>query len=93
MGVRKLLSILEKKGHVRRRKEGRKYIYSPKENVKRAGTSAMEHLLATFFGGSVEEALAAHLASPRTRLSDDQLGNLIEMIESKRSGKNAPSAD
>jgi len=85
MGVRKLLSILEKKGHVTRRKEGRKFIYSPKQNAKRAGASAMQHLLTTFFGGSVEEAIAAHLANPKTKLTDDQLANLIEMIEEKRS--------
>lgn len=84
MGVRKLMSILMKKGHVTRRKEGRKFIYLPKQKTERAGATAMQHLLTTFFGGSVEEAMAAHLANPKTKLSDDQLTGLIEMIEAAR---------
>lgn len=87
-GVRKLLSILEDKGHVTRRKEGRRFIYSPRQDTKRAGASAMQHLLKTFFGGSVEEAMAAHLSNPKTKLSDNQLASLVDMIDEERARRN-----
>lgn len=84
MAIRKMLSILESKGHVRRRKEGRKFLYRPSQSVKSAGSSALRHLLRTFFGGSVEDALATHLGDPSTRLDDQQLDRMIRMIQQER---------
>ena len=87
MGMRKLLSILEEKGQVKRRKIGRKFIYAPKQNRKRVGSKAFRHLLNTFFSGSVEEALAAHLGERQTDLTDEQLQRMIELIETARNKK------
>ncbi len=81
MAVRKMLSILESKGLVTRRKEGRRFVYKPRQGRKPAGSAAMQHLLSTFFGGSVEEALASHLGDPKTKLSDEELQRMIDMIE------------
>jgi BlaI family penicillinase repressor len=87
MGMRKLLSILEEKGQVKRRKIGRKFIYAPKQSRKRVGSKAFRHLLNTFFSGSVEEALAAHLGERQTDLTDEQLQRMIELIETARNKK------
>ena len=84
MGMRKLLSILEEKGQVKRRKTGRKNIYAPKQSKKRVGTRAFKHLLNTFFSGSVEDALAAHLGERETDLTDEQLQRMIELIENAK---------
>ncbi len=89
MAVRKMLSILESKEIVTRRKEGRRFLYRPREGRKRAGSSALNHLLSTFFGGSVEEALATHLGDPKTSLSDEELSRMIHMIEQARQKKGA----
>lgn len=84
MAIRKMLSILEDKGQVLRRKDGRKFLYRPALNPKKAGGKAFRHILTTFFGGSVEQALAAHLQDPTTELTDEQCGRIIDMIESAR---------
>ena len=87
MAVRKMLSILEAKGLVSRRKDGRRFLYKPRQGRKRAGSAAMQHLLSTFFSGSVEEALATHLGDPKTKLTDDELQRMIGMIEKARQEK------
>lgn len=84
MAVRKMLSILESKDMVIRRKDGRRNLYRPKQGRKRAGSAALNHLLGTFFGGSVEEALATHLGDPKTQLTDEELERIIRMIEQAR---------
>src|SRR5262249_9913341 len=55
--VRALLSLLEERGHVRHSADGRRYVYAPAVTRGVAQKSAVSHLLKTFFGGSVEEAV------------------------------------
>jgi BlaI family transcriptional regulator, penicillinase repressor len=59
--VRKLLSILEEKGHLTHREAGRQYIYAPARSPKTAARSALRGLLGTFFGGSPRELMATLL--------------------------------
>jgi len=84
MAIRRLMHILEEKGHVKRHKRGREYVYVPKQSKKRAGTNAFQHVLDTFFEGAVDEALASHLAKKETSLSDEQLERMIQLIEQAR---------
>lgn len=84
MAIRRMLSILEEKGELKRRKEGREFVYMPRQERKRAGAKAMQHLLDTFFGGSVEEALATHLERPGTNVSKEELVRLSTLIEEAR---------
>lgn len=90
MAVRKMLSILEAKNLVTRRKKGRRFIYRPRQKRKHAGSAALNHLLHTFFGGSVEEALATHLGDPETHLTDEELARLSQMIDQAREQRNDP---
>ena len=60
--IRTLMNILVDKGHLRVRKAGRENVYLPTRPRGQAGRSALRRVLATFFDGSVEKALAAHLA-------------------------------
>src|SRR5215218_8359956 len=62
MAVRRMLHILEEKGHLRRRQEGREVVYMAKQSKARAGLSALQRVLDTFFDGSLDDALAAHLS-------------------------------
>ncbi len=84
MAVRRLLQILEEKGWLKRRKEGRAVVYSPKQSTRRAGINAFKHVLDTFFKGSVDEALAAHL-STREKVTPDELERLLGIIENAKS--------
>lgn len=88
MAVRRLMHILEEKGHVKRlRKEGREVIYAPAQSKARAGLSALRHVLDTFFGGAVDEALAAHLTRKDASLTDEQAERIQQLIdEAKKQG-------
>ena len=88
MSVRRLMHILEEKGYLRRRQAGKEVIYGPRESKSKAGRSALENVLETFFGGSLEEALAAHLHSRKDGVSVDERARLIALIEqTKKEGR------
>jgi predicted transcriptional regulator len=80
MAVRRMMHILEEKGHLRRRESGREVIYVARQTKEKAGRRALERVLETFFGGSLEEALAAHLHSRKDRVSADERKRLIALI-------------
>jgi len=81
MAVRRMLSILQEKGHLKRQKSGREYVYLPRQSKQRAGRNALRHVLETFFDGSVGAALAAHLEKPGADISDDERERLVQLIE------------
>lgn len=85
MAVRRMMHILEEKGHLKRREKGREVIYSPREARVKAGRSALQNVLETFFGGSLEEALAAHLHSRKDKVTDEERARLIALIEQAKS--------
>ena len=78
--VRTLMRILEEKGHLRHEKRGRQFIYQPVRPRQRAGQSAFRSVLSTFFDGSLEKAVAAHLAQPDANLSPEEIERLTELI-------------
>jgi predicted transcriptional regulator len=81
MAVRRMMHILEEKGHLRRRQSGREVIYVPRQAKDKAGRRAFEQVLETFFGGSLEDALAAHLHSRKDQVSADERERLIALIK------------
>ena len=78
--VRTQLRVLEQKGHVRHEEEGLRYIYVPAIPRHAARRFAVRHLVETFFDGSTEKAVAALLGRDGSRLSDDQLDRIAELI-------------
>ena len=82
--VRTLLGILEAKGHARHKKVGREFVYAPLRPRERAGRSALRRVLATFFEGSIEKAVAAHLADRKADLSGEELHRLADRIAQAR---------
>jgi predicted transcriptional regulator len=86
--VRKLLRILEEKGHLRHRREGNRYVYFPIVSTEKAKASAMKHLLDTFFKGSAAGAVVALLDMAEKGLSDGESEAILELIErSKKEGR------
>jgi predicted transcriptional regulator len=81
MAVRRLMHILEEKGHLKRRESGREVIYVPCQPKNQAGRRAFARVLETFFGGSLEEALAAHLHARKDQVSADERERLIALIQ------------
>ena len=84
MAVRRMMHILEEKGHLRRREQGREVVYAPKQSKDKAGRSAFEKVLETFFGGSLEEALSAHLLSRKDGVTTAERDRLVGLIEQAR---------
>lgn len=78
--VRTQLRVLEEKGHVRHEEEGLRYVYVPAVPRHAARKSALRHLVETFFEGSTEKAMAALLGREGSRLSDDELDRIAELI-------------
>ena len=85
--VRTLLRILEEKGQITHREEGRRYIYRPKGSPKKAGRGALSRVLNVFFGGSLEDALAAHLGDAKNKLSKDEIDRLRKIIDDAEKGE------
>jgi predicted transcriptional regulator len=83
MAVRRMLHILESKGFLRRRQEGREVVYLPAQSKARAGMNALRHVLDTFFGGALDEALAAHLTS-KEEVTGEQLARMRKLIDQAR---------
>ena len=79
--VRTMLRLLEDKGLVQHYQDGRKYIYSPCSSPKSAGRSALHRVLNVFFGGSLQDAIAAHLSDPNMQLGPCDLAPLRTVID------------
>lgn len=85
--VRTMVRLLESKGWLRHRQEGKKYVYRPTHSHDAASKSALRHLLDTFFAGSTTEAVAA-LLDVDGNLSQDDLSRIESIIrQAKKEGK------
>lgn len=82
--VRTQLRTLEEKGAVLHRRDGKRFVYRPAVSRKTAAASALSKVLDVFFGGSVEEALATHLADPATKLTEEQIEGLRQLLNQHR---------
>lgn len=82
--VRTLMRILEEKGHLKHVQRGREFVYQPTQPRLRAGRSAFQRVIQTFFEGSLEKAVAAHLADSAANLSSDELKRLADLIHQAR---------
>jgi predicted transcriptional regulator len=82
--VRTQLRVLEDKGHVRHEEDGPRYVYLPARPRRAAGKSALKHLVDTFFDGSAEKAVSALVGGEATRLSDEELQRISDLVAKAR---------
>ena len=86
--TRAVIRTLEEKGHIRHQEQGLRYIYLPTIPLESASQSAVAHLLATFFGGSRTQLLAALLGDVRDEVAPEELQQLEELVrKAKESSK------
>jgi predicted transcriptional regulator len=90
--VRTQLRVLERKGHVRHEEEGLRYVYTPIVPRHSARRSALRHLVATFFEGSTTKAVAALLGGEASRVSDEDLKRIEDLVKNARIEELARSA-
>lgn len=77
--VMTVLGVLERKGYVRHRTEGRTFIYSAVVAQEAARGSALENVLTRFFDGSAEALVSKLLDSKKISAADRK--RLQEMID------------
>lgn len=82
--VRTQLRVLEDKGHVRHEEHGLRYVYVPALPRRAARRSALRHLVDTFFDGSAEQVVAAVLGGEGSRLSEEELKRIAELVKKAR---------
>lgn len=79
--VRVTLGILEKKGWVRHRRDGARYVYAPAVPAERASRQAATHLTRTFFEGKPSRAILALLDMSSGELTPEELEEIATRIE------------
>jgi predicted transcriptional regulator len=85
--VRTQLRVLEEKGHLSHQEEGLRYVYMPAVPRQAARKSALRHLVDTFFDGSVEQVVAAVLGGEGSKLSEEELDRIAELVaKAKKEG-------
>ena len=84
--VRTTLRILVAKGHLRIEQDGPRYDYWPTVPPEAARRSELRHIVRTFFGGSIESALATLLDVQSGNLSDEERRRLKRLIDNAAKG-------
>ncbi len=82
--VRTTLTILVEKNLLKYKREGREFVYSPIRSKEKASRGALQNVLSTFFGGSIENLVASHFSDPNSELTEDELKRLERMIKEAR---------
>jgi predicted transcriptional regulator len=86
--VRATLRVLEEKGVAKHKQDGPRYVYLPTVEQDTAKAAALNHLLGTFFNGSVEAAVMALVRMDEAKMSSKELDRLAERIrEAEREGR------
>jgi predicted transcriptional regulator len=85
--VRTQLRVLEQKGHVRHEEVGLRHVYIPIQPRHAVRQSALKHLIETFYEGSAEKVVTALLGSEGSKLTDEQLDRIAEVITKARKGQ------
>ena len=79
--VRSILRILVERKHLKYQQDGPRYLYSPTVPVQKSRHSALRDVLRTFFGGSVEGAMAALMDMEESRLSEEERERIKRLID------------
>lgn len=82
--VRTLLRILVNKGHLKQKRDGQRYLYKPTRSRPKAAQVALNRVVQTFFGGSVEQAVEGLLQASDAELTEEELDRIHLMIEKTR---------
>lgn len=80
--VMTMMNVLEKKGHLRKKAEGRSFLYRPTRPQQKVVGSMVREFVERVFGGSAGPLLA-HLVEEE-HLTPEELDSLAKRIEEKR---------
>lgn len=80
--VRSTLTILEQKGHLKKREEARKYVYRPAVAPEKARGSRLAELMKTLFAGSPTQLVSTLLDEERP--SAEELAEIEKIVRAAR---------
>jgi BlaI family penicillinase repressor len=80
--VMTMMNVLEKKGHLRKRDDGRSFVYRPARPQGQVVGSMVREFVERVFGGDAAPLLA-HLVDTE-KLTDEELDALARRIQEKR---------
>jgi predicted transcriptional regulator len=80
--VMTMMNVLERKGHLRKKAEGRSFVYRPTRPQRQVVGSMVREFVERVFGGSTAPLLA-HLVEDE-KLTPEELDALARRIEEKR---------
>jgi predicted transcriptional regulator len=80
--VMTMMNVLEKKGHLRKKEEGRSFVYRPTRPQRQVVRSMVREFVERVFGGDAAPLLA-HLVE-NEKLTSEELDALAKRIEEKR---------
>ena len=83
--VQTWLRIMETKGQVNHKQEGRAFVFWPTVARRDVYRSSLRHLLSRYFGGSRSDLLVELLSDER--ITHEELRELEDLIRSKRQGQ------
>jgi predicted transcriptional regulator len=78
------LRILEEKGHAIHEIDGKRYVYVPSEPKQVAAQSALDQVVRTFFGGSLEGVVRTFLSGKEAQISEEELSRVSKLIENAK---------
>ncbi len=87
--VRATLRILEEKGQAVHELDGKRYVYVPAEPKQVAAQSALDQVVKTFFGGSLEGVVRTFLSGKESQVSEDELSRISKLIEEAKKQEGA----
>lgn len=79
--VRTMLGSLVDRGVLKRTRQGRAAVYTPRKTGVSIARDALRRVLSAFFGGSLGRAVEIYLTDPKTRISAEELDRLRELID------------
>lgn len=85
--VRATMNVLVEKEWLEFSKEGRQYVYRPTVSKRSIRRSSLRQVIDTFFSGSTESAVAALLDMRSTKLDDEELDRIENLIRQARKNR------
>jgi predicted transcriptional regulator len=82
--VRTMVGHLVEAGVLTRSREGRAGVYSLRRSRSAVARRALKRLLAMFFGGSLERAVALHLSGASTDIDEAELKRIERLVREAR---------
>ena len=82
--VRTMIRLLESKGLLSHRQDGKRYVYKTTQSREAASRSALRKLMDVFFAGSATDAVAAILDVSSDTLEPGDLERMAKLIRQAR---------